>query len=259
MDYFLDIDGVSLHVVPDIRDIRKPFIVFLHDSLGSVSLWKDFPEKLRKATGLNMVIYDRQGYGKSVPFEDGDRDNDYLEKEADTLVEIIEELDLGRVILFGHSDGGSIALIAAAKYPERISGIITEGAHVLVEEITLLGIRTAKNKFNTTDLKQRLAKYHEDKTQAVFDAWAETWLSDEFRGWNIEHFLPEIKCPALIIQGEDDEYGSAMQVERIAEQVSGKVEVLLLPGVGHTPHKQAADLVLERSAKFITANFPKTR
>ncbi|ESU22750.1 alpha/beta hydrolase fold protein [Flavobacterium enshiense DK69] len=230
----------------------RPTIIFLHDSLGCVELWRDFPEKLGTLTNCNVLVYDRQGYGKSCPFIYSKRDNDYMELEADILNELLSFWNIDKAILFGHSDGGSIALLTAAKYPEKISGIITEGAHVLVEEVTLNGIREAIDLYKTTDLKSKLEKYHGDNTEDMFWAWAGKWTSDEFRSWNIESFLPLIKCPSLIIQGEDDEYGTLEQVEKINSQVSGPSSKLIIPNIKHTPHKEAPDFVLDKSAEFIS-------
>src|SRR5262249_27231343 len=153
------------------KDPATPTIIFLHDSLGCIKLWRDFPKRLCKLTGCNGLIYDRQGYGESSPVSAA-RNKDYLEKEADILSALIKRLALDRVILFGHSDGGSISLIAAAKHPEHIAAVITEGAHVFVESITLDGIRAAKGQYATTDLRQRLERYHGDKTDTVFSIWA---------------------------------------------------------------------------------------
>ena len=154
-------------------------------------------------------------------------------------------------MLFGHSDGGSIALIAAAKYPAVIKAVITEGAHIFVEDITLNGIRKAVEAYRTTNLKERLTKYHSDKTEAVFWAWTNTWLSSGFRSWNIETVLPLIACPVLVIQGADDEYGSLEQVNSIINNLSTTSQKLIIPFVGHTPHKEAQEVVLKYSADFI--------
>lgn len=229
----------------------RPTLVFLHDSLGCIELWRDFPQKLALAANCNCLIYDRQGYGKSSPFNENNRKNDYLEKEADVLQLLIEEYGIKGAILFGHSDGGSIALIAAAKYPENIGAVITEGAHIFVEDITLQGIREVVEAYQTTNLKEKLQKYHGDKTGEVFWAWANTWLSNEFRDWNIEHFLHQIKCPVLVMQGENDEFGSLKQVYGIIQQIIGKAESLIIPSVGHTPHKDAKEIVLEKTTQFI--------
>lgn len=177
----------------------RPWMVFLHDSLGCIALWRDFPERLGRLTECNVLVYDRQGYGKSCPFTYEERDQRYMETEAGILNDLLNHLNIDHTFLFGHSDGGSIALIAASKYPGKIAGIITVGAHIFVEEITLAGIRDAVKLYQTSDLKQRLEKYHGDKTDAMFWAWASTWTSGMFRSWNIEHFLPGVKCPSLII------------------------------------------------------------
>ncbi|WP_281321820.1 alpha/beta fold hydrolase [Flavobacterium aestivum] len=228
-----------------------PTIIFLHDSLGCIELWRDFPEKLSELTKCNVIVYDRQGYGKSAPFSYTERDNYYMELEADILNELLQKWNVDKAILFGHSDGGSIALITAAKYPKNIVGVITEGAHIFVEDITVKGITEATELYSTTNLKAKLEKYHGDKTDDMFWAWAKTWVTNDFKTWNIENFLPSIKCPVLIIQGEADEYGTLKQVHRIIDQVSGESFDFIIPNVGHTPHKEVSELILERTAKFI--------
>lgn len=247
----VNIDGVAIAVKQEIIREERPTIIFLHDSLGCIELWRDFPQAICEMTDCNQVVYDRRGYGRSAPFASIKRTNSYLEDEADFLQQLIKAMGIQRPILFGHSDGGSIALIAASKYPADVTAIITEGAHIFVEEITLTGIRHVADAYRETDLKQKLQKYHGDKTEEVFAAWADTWLHPQFRSWNIENFLPGIGCPALIIQGEQDEYGSIAQVNGIINQVSGYSEELLLPSTGHTPHKQAREAVLLRAAAFI--------
>ncbi|MBL7899026.1 MAG: alpha/beta hydrolase [Crocinitomicaceae bacterium] len=223
----------KIHFVSAIKNQHAPTLVFLHDSLGCAELWRDFPEKLSVKTSCNMLVYDRQGYGKSCPFTYEKRDNFYMEQEADLLVELLEFWSLKEVILFGHSDGGSIALIAAGKYPDRISGVITEGAHIFVEDVTIKGIKEAAEIYRTSDLKIKLQKYHGDKTDALFNAWHDTWITDEFSKWNIEHFLTSVACPSLIIQGDADEYGTLDQVYRIEKQIGSVCETLILSGVKH--------------------------
>lgn len=230
---------------------EKPTIIFLHESLGSIELWRDFPQKLGELTQCNVLIYDRQGYGRSCPFSYPKRENDYMELEADILNELLEYWNIDKAILFGHSDGGSIALLTAAKHPEKIIGTITEGAHVFVEDVTLNGINEAIQLYKTTDLKSKLEKYHGDNTEAMFLAWAETWTSDKFRSWNMESFLPMVTCPSLIIQGEDDEYGTLKQMDSIVEKTTGPSSRLVIPDVKHTPHKEVPELLLERATAFI--------
>ena len=241
----------NLHALKYGNDANKPTIVFLHESLGCAELWRDFPKKLGTLVTCNVLVYDRLGYGKSNPFTTLKRGNDYLEIEADILIEVLKVCNIEKTILFGHSDGGSIALIAAAKYPSQIMSVITEGAHIFVEDITLNGIEEALKGWYTTNLKEKLQKYHGEKTEALFWAWAKTWLNDDFKSWNIESFLPHINCPVLAIQGEKDQYGSDEQVKGIINQVSGEAKQLIIPSAGHTPHKDAQVMVLEHSASFI--------
>ncbi|NJB69620.1 pimeloyl-ACP methyl ester carboxylesterase [Saonia flava] len=229
----------------------RPTIIFLHDSLGCIELWRGFPEKIGELTKCNILVYDRQGYGKSCAFSYSKRDYYYMEQEADLLNELLDFWQLDKAILFGHSDGGSIALITAGKYPNKIRGVITEGAHIFVEDITINGIEEAIKLYKTTNLKTKLEKYHGSKTDEMFWAWASTWTTDEFRNWNIEGFLPKITCPSLIIQGEEDEYGTLKQVENIITQTNGQSTQLVIPNVKHTPHKEVPELILQKASEFI--------
>ncbi len=231
-------------------DPKSLTFIFLHDSLGCIKLWRDFPKKIALRTGYNIISYDRQGYGESDAFTVSERNNDYLKKEAQILGKIIKQLSLNNVILFGHSDGGSIALIAAALFPERINGIITEGAHVFVEQETIHGIKAAVEAYKNTNLKEKLIKYHGDKTDNVFRAWTKTWLSESFQNWNIEKYLPHIVCPSLIIQGEKDEYGTIGQVNSIINKTTGDSIPLLIPETGHTPHRETPEIVISETIKF---------
>lgn len=244
------VNGSALRSSQSVSLANRPTLVFLHDSLGSIELWRDFPAALAEATQCNTLVYDRQGYGKSGPFT-SPRAVNYLEQEAEVLAQILAACGIHEAILFGHSDGGSIALLAAAKHPARIRGVITEGAHIFVEDITLAGIREAVEAYRTTNLPTRLQKYHGEKTEAVFWAWADTWLRDDYRHWNIEAFLPRITCPVLVMQGEQDEYGTLAQVAGIVQQVAGEAHQLIIPGSGHTPHREAREVVLHRAAAFI--------
>ncbi len=230
---------------------NRPTIVFLHDSLGCVELWRDFPKRIADACQCNVLIYDRLGYGKSDPMPTYIRPVNYLELEADVLNDLLENLKIENAILFGHSDGGSIALIAASKYPNRIKMVICEAAHIFVEEITLNGIREAVKAYQNTNLPERLQKYHGNKTETIFKAWTETWLRNDFRNWNIQDFLPEIKSPLLFIQGEKDEYGTLDQVEKTINAVSGKAEKYIIPNAGHTPHKETPEIAIEKIVAFI--------
>ena len=230
---------------------NRPTLIFLHDSLGCTQLWRNFPHQMAAKTNFNWLSYDRLGYGKSDPMDTFVRPVNYLEKEADILIEIIDKLQIKNPVLFGHSDGGSIALWAASKYPAKLKAIIVEAAHIFVEDETLKGIKDAINIYKTTDLKQKLEKYHGDKVETIFKAWTEIWMRDDFRNWSIEHILHNIACPVLFIQGEKDEYGTLLQVEKTLEKMVSDAEKFIIPNIGHTPHKVLPDLVLKRSADFL--------
>lgn len=249
--YRIRIAGAELQVLQHTAAPGLPYIVFLHDSLGCIALWRDFPARLAAVVPANYMIYDRRGYGGSDPMADEPRQTDYMETEADILVSLLDKLGIERPWLFGHSDGGTIALLAAARYPERFRGIITEGAHVFVEEITLDGIALAKEQYRSTNLRERLERYHGANTQALFDAWTETWLSPAYRDWNIEHFLPSVQCPALVIQGVEDEYGSAAQVAAIVDKTGGPAEACMVVNAGHSPHRQNELWLIDRCCAFI--------
>ncbi|AZA53882.1 alpha/beta fold hydrolase [Chryseobacterium sp. G0201] len=247
----IDVQGKKLYIEYDNSFKNKPTIVFLHDSLGCTQLWRDFPAKLSEATQCNVLVYDRLGYGKSFPMLSHERENNYMELEADLLSDLLKELSIDNAVLFGHSDGGTIALIAASKYPQSVKAVICEAGHIFVEDITVKGVSDAFEACKTNDLPERLAKYHGDKVPMIVKAWTEIWLSDRFKSWNIEYLLKNITSPLLFIQGETDEYGTLDQVEKTVSQVSGSSEKYIIPNVGHTPHKEVPDLVLNKSIEFI--------
>jgi pimeloyl-ACP methyl ester carboxylesterase len=228
-------------------------LVFLHEGLGSIAQWRDFPARLSIATGLPALVYERWGYGNS-DILDNPRTVHYLHDEAlMSLPEVLQQSDITHAILIGHSDGGSIALMFAAMHGDNIRGVITEAAHVFVEDVTITGIRKAVELYETTDLRNRLYQYHKDNTDSMFRGWAHTWLSKEFRTWNIEEYLPRITCPLLVLQGAQDEYGTQAQVDSIVSQVAGPAKGLMIPDCGHVPHLQAQRRVLEEMANFINA------
>jgi pimeloyl-ACP methyl ester carboxylesterase len=228
-----------------------PTLVFLHEGLGCIGFWKDFPDALCARLGLPGLVYDRWGYGASDPF-DRPRVKDYLQDEAFiSLPEVLSACGIDRPILVGHSDGASIALLYAAAFPQKPVAVVSLAAHVFVEEEALAGIRRAMKEFSQGDLRRRLERHHGEKTKRVFDAWADTWLSPAFRDWNIEAMLPHIRAALLVLQGVEDEYGTAAQVEAIVRAVSGPVLSHLLPHCGHAPHLQAPERVLDLATDFI--------
>ena len=226
-------------------------LVFLHEGLGCIELWRDFPEVLCASTGCRGLVYERKGYGGSGILP-GPWKEDYLIEESSVdLPELLKTCNIDDVILIGHSDGGTIALIMSALNSDVVRGIITEAAHILVEDITIAGINKAVEAYEKDNLKDKLARYHKENTEMVFRRWADRWLSPEYRDWNVKEYLPKISCPVLAIQGEDDEYGTPAQVEGIASLVSGPVDTNLIPDCGHIPHFQARDTVLAEMTRFI--------
>ncbi|WBV54012.1 alpha/beta fold hydrolase [Chryseobacterium gambrini] len=249
----INVNGKKLYIEYQKTFENKPTIVFLHDSLGCTQLWRDFPEKLVSQTECNVLVYDRLGYGKSFPMLTYERENNYMEQEADLLNDLLKELNINDIILFGHSDGGTIALIFAARYPEKVTATLCEAGHIFAEDITVKGVKDAFETYKTTNLPERLPKYHGDKVEMMVKAWTEIWLSDRFRSWNIECLLENITSPLLFIQGENDEYGTLDQVEKTISKVSGTAEKFIIPNIGHTPHKEIPDAVLQKSAEFINS------
>ncbi len=254
----IPVEGSDLHVkllsqVDASTEGDCPVIVFLHEALGSVGQWKSFPWELCRATGCDGVVYDRRGHGQSSAVREP-RDLDFYRSEAEVYLRgLLDELNVRRPILFGHSDGATIALKYASSFPEETVAVVSEAAHVIIEEITLEGIREAKQIYATTDLGTKLARYHGDKTDAVFRAWADTWLAPGLAKWNMLDDLRKITCPVLVVQGEDDQYGSRLQVDSITNHVSGESELLWIEGCGHVPHLQARGRVLESTTALISA------
>lgn len=254
-EFSIDILGHSIHV-KEIKPKDVLFdtkIVFLHEGLGSIEQWKDFPELVSLKTGMTSIIFDRFGYGKSDPFLKP-RTQNYLHEEALKILPlIIKKLSLKKYILIGHSDGGSIALIHGGDKHnnQNLLGIISMAAHIFVEEITIKGIKEAYITSQESNLLNKLEKYHGSKTSDMFLAWVNTWLNPNFINWNIEKETSEITCPLLIIQGKNDEYGSELQVEKIKEYSLGKSQSKIIPDCGHIPHLQAKSVVIESIVNFL--------
>ena len=236
----------------DFRNKNKPVLVFLHEGLGSAVQWRDFPDMLSNATDCAALVYDRYGYGESETITES-RNSDYLPNEAFIfLPELLKKIGIEeKVLLVGHSDGGTIALLYASKFTEKTIGVITEADHVMSEDITLEGVRKIVEEFKTGGLKKLLSRFHKEKTDAMFYSWSNYWLSEEKRNWSIENQLPLIMAPVLAIQGKNDCYGSVKQVTSKLEKIKGQVEILFIPDCGHVPHFEAKIKVLETMKSFI--------
>ncbi|MEN9482110.1 MAG: hypothetical protein RLZZ298_3505 [Pseudomonadota bacterium] len=231
-------------------DVTRPALLLLHEGLGCVAMWRHFPEKLAEATGCRVIAWSRAGYGASDPYPDS-RTPRYMHREAlEALPALIAALHVQRPLLVGHSDGASIALIFAGAFPEQTCGVVAMAPHEFVEAETLAGILQAKTAWTATDWPQKLGRYHRDAPR-VFNDWNNTWLSPEFRDWNIEAYLPQIRCPVLALQGEDDEYATMRQIEVIAEQVPG-TELLKLANCGHSPQRDQEAAVLAAISGFVS-------
>jgi pimeloyl-ACP methyl ester carboxylesterase len=227
----------------------RPELVFLHEGLGSVSMWRDFPGRVAQATGCGAVVVSRYGYGRSDPLV-APRTVRYMHDEALTaLPEFLDTVAIDRPILVGHSDGGSIALILAGMGLRPLSGVVTLAAHVFVEDLTLASIAAAKAAYETTDLREKLARHHAD-VDSAFLGWNRIWLAPQFRDWNIEEYLATVRCPVLAIQGEDDEYGSMEQMERLRAGVAD-VELVRLDSCGHSPHRDRPVAVIDAIVRFV--------
>jgi pimeloyl-ACP methyl ester carboxylesterase len=226
-----------------------PVIVFLHEGLGSLSAWRDFPARIARATRCGTLVYSKWGHGASDP-PPAARGVDYMHVEAlETLPALLDALGVERPVLLGHSEGASIALIHAGGSGRAVAGVVAMAPHVMVEEANLAAIRQARVSFETTDLRERLARHHND-AEATFRGWNGIWLDPAFRAWNIEEYLPRVACPVLAIRGEQDEYGTMLQVERIAQAVPD-VRALKVARCGHSPHRDQPEVVIEAVAGFV--------
>jgi pimeloyl-ACP methyl ester carboxylesterase len=231
----------------------------LHEGLGSVAMWRDFPAAVQGATGLGVLVYSRFGYGKSDPIAHGPRPPDYMNAEArEDLRAVLVGLGVTRPILLGHSDGGSIALIyAGSGLAPAPLGVVTMAAHVFVETVSTISIAKARVAYEESDLRAKLAKFHDD-VDGTFYSWNCTWMLPAFiRGFNIEADVTRISCPIVAIQGVEDEYGTVKQLDSIREKSGGRAEIVLLPNCRHSPHRDRREATLETiqrsAARFVGA------
>jgi len=229
-------------------------LVMLHEGLGSVAMWRDFPQKLADSLRLRVLAYSRHGYGQSAPLS-APRAVSYMHDEAlITLPQILDATKIRKAILVGHSDGGSIALIhAGGTRDDRVTGLVLEAPHVFVEEAGIKRIKAIVGDYESGDLKRRLERYHGANVDCAFWGWNRVWLDPEFLSWNIEKYLPEIRVPVLVIQGKDDQYGTLRQVEAINNGCQGPVHKVILKDCGHSPHVDQPAETLEAIVKFVSS------
>ncbi len=224
-------------------------MLFLHEGLGSLAMWKDFPTRCARAAGCGALVYSRYGYGQSNPLREPRGPNFMHDEALKSLPELLDKLGVERPILFGHSDGGSIALIHAGGAQRPVRALILMAPHIMIEDISIRSIEAARRSYEATDLRDKLARYHSDPDSA-FRGWNDIWLNPEFRNWNIDEYLPRITCPILAIQGEQDQYGTMEQIDCIARAIPG-VDVLKLKQCGHSPHRDQPAAVIERVTQFV--------
>lgn len=235
-----------------------PLIVFLHEGLGSLAMWRDFPARLCDAVGARGLVYSRPGYGRSTPRAAEEAwDLDFMHRQAhEVLPALLQALAVDVQTappwLFGHSDGGSIALLYAARFPQALRGAIVVAPHILVEDLSVASIELARRAYLDADLRQRLAKYHDDPDSA-FWGWNRVWLHPPFRQWTIEAEIEAIRCPLLAVQGRDDEYGTLEQIRGIARRVP-QTQLLELPDCGHSPQRDQPQALIEASVHLIQAH-----
>jgi pimeloyl-ACP methyl ester carboxylesterase len=247
----IQVNGVALELgrLPGSASLSP--IVFLHEGLGSVAMWREWPREVCEATGRAGFVYSRRGYGKSQPTPDvrgaGRLKPDYMHREAlDVLPALLSQLGVESPVLLGHSDGGTISLIHAARFPVR--ACIVMAPHVIVEEVSVAAIEQARDAYEGTELRSRLARYHDD-VDVAFWQWNDIWLDPAFRSFDIRAECQRITAPLLAIQGEDDAYGTLRQIEEIAP--AGPIERVVLPQCGHSPHKDQPDRTKARVATFL--------
>lgn len=252
-DGFVDVDGARLeyrHIGP--APETAPTIVMLHEGLGAITMWRDFPDQLAEATGFGVFVYARQGYGKSSPCA-LPRPLDYMTREAvDVVPKLLDVIGFRRGVLLGHSDGGSIAAIYAGHHEDpRLAGTVLMAPHFFTEDFGIASIAEARKAYDTTDLRGKLMRHHFDNVDCAFEGWAGAWLDPKFREWDITEFLPPTRTPTLVVQGKDDQYGTVAQVDAVVEMSGGPVETALLDDCGHSPFRDQPDAALDVSAAFI--------
>jgi pimeloyl-ACP methyl ester carboxylesterase len=243
------------HAWVGVGDAAAPLVVFLHEGLGSLAMWKDFPQRLCAAAGCRGLVYSRPGYGRSTPRAAEEAWGlDFMHRQAHAVLPALLQalgIDGARqpLFLFGHSDGGSIALLYAARFSTQLAGAIVVAPHILVEDQSVASIEKARDAYRLTDLRARLAKYHDDPDSA-FWGWNRIWLHPPFRQWSIEAEITAITCPLLAVQGVDDEYGTLEQIRGIARRLP-RTQLMEIDRCGHSPHRDQPEALIAAAARFL--------
>ena len=249
----IEVNGQQIEIYQREIDSAQPYLVFLHEGLGCIQMWRGFPDEIATATGCNLLVYSRAGYGDSSPAALPRQVKFMHDEGLDVLPAVLEKLNIGRHILIGHSDGGSIALInGGGVRPSNLMGIVTLAAHVFNEEVCVKSIEAVREMYKTTSMRQKLAKYHTDVDNA-FWGWCDIWLHPDFWHWNIEEFLPTIQVPLLAIQGLDDQYGTLAQVEAILAGVGEQATKELIPDCKHSPHLEQREATATAIVGFVNS------
>ncbi len=255
---YLSINGHQLYyelINPGLFLTDKTPIVFLHEGLGSIPQWHNFPKQLCDACGLPGIVYDRFGYGKSDEWPEMVSVDFLLDEARFALLHLLDKLVLDKkVFLFGHSDGATISLAAAAFHPMRIKALVSEAPHVLLEKISLQGIEDTVKVFETGQLRNSLFKHHGERTEKLFNIWTQRWLSPEGKNWSMVHLLPQVNCPVLFIQGDGNNFGSMKQWDLIQENCKGDNTGFFIEKTGHHPHLERKKRVVEISTEFFLRN-----
>jgi pimeloyl-ACP methyl ester carboxylesterase len=247
---FAILDGRSIEYAAILADTTsRSTMVFLHEGLGSVALWRDFPGKVARRSGAPAFLYSRFGYGQSDGLQERRTPRFMHEEALDVLPRLLDRFGIDRPLLVGHSDGASIALIHAALAGRPVAGLVCMAPHVFVEPVCVESIARLRRTYRTTDLRQRLARYHA-RVDDAFLGWADIWLKPEFLNWSIEDLIGRIEAPMLLIQGRDDEYGTLAQLDRIEARAKGPASRLVLDSCGHSPHRDQEAAVLDAIVEF---------
>ena len=254
---FLQMGGYQLYVERhsfSTTKVDSPTMIFLHDSWGCVRLWGDFPKKVSRIAGLDALLYDRRGYGKSSGFAVTERTEQYLHDEAHELVRVMDAYTIEKAVIYGHSDGATIALITAALYPSMVKGLLLEGSHSFIENSGKAAVLATRERAKENNLLTSLEKYHGSKTPKLFRLWHETWLSDFFSKWTIVPILNRISCPVLAFQGESDEFGTIEQLNVLKKEIPTDVILAEIRNAGHTPRKEAEKESMDLLKNWLETN-----